>query len=55
MRERKLSLKKELLVELTNDELDRVVGAASGLTCLGCDSDFQQCLTGLGCLSIRSC
>lgn len=55
MRERTLSLKKESLAELTNDDLDRVVGA-SGLTCIGChNSDFQQCLTGLPCLSVGSC
>ncbi|HVF03786.1 MAG TPA: hypothetical protein VNA20_03005 [Frankiaceae bacterium] len=55
MRERTLSLKKESLVELTSAELDRVVGA-SGLTCFAChNSDFQQCLTGVGCLLTDSC
>ena len=51
---RKLTLKKETLVELNDTELDAVVGG-SGLSCLNCASDFQQCITGLPCLSIRSC
>lgn len=51
---RKLTLKKETVVELTSEELDSVVGA-SGLSCLNCGSDFQQCLTGLPCLSVTGC
>jgi hypothetical protein len=54
MRSRTLSLKKDTLVELTAEELDQVAGA-SGLTCVNCNSDFQQCLTGIRCLSIASC
>lgn len=63
MRVRKLTLKKETVVELTNRELGSVAGGAtttcntgSYLTCNGpCDSDFQQCLTGLHCLSVTGC
>ena len=55
MARRTLTLKKESLTELTNDDLGHVVGGGSGLSCFGCDSDFQQCLTGLGCLSVGSC
>ena len=54
---RKLSLKKDTLAELTNEELDVVVGA-SGLSCVSnmiCQSDFQQCMTGLGCVNTNSC
>ena len=51
---RRLSLRKETLVELATCELDSVVGA-SGLTCLNCNSDFQQCITGLRCLSLDGC
>ena len=54
MAKRTLTLKKESLTELANDDLGLVVGG-SGLSCFGCDSDFQQCMTGLGCLSIGSC
>jgi hypothetical protein len=50
MRNRKLSLKKDTLVELTTAELDAVAGA-SGLTCINCNSDFQQCITGTRCLT----
>jgi hypothetical protein len=50
MRNRKLSLKKDTLVELTTEELDRVAGA-SGLTCINCNSDFQECITGLRCIT----
>jgi hypothetical protein len=49
MRNRKLSLKKETLAELTTSELAGVAGG-SGLTCINCNSDFQQCLTGLRCI-----
>lgn len=54
---RKLSLKKDTLAELTSEELDVVVGA-SGLACVSnmiCQSDFQQCITGLPCLSVGGC
>ena len=51
---RKLTLKKENLVELTSTELDQIAGG-SGLSCLNCNSDFQQCLTGLRCLSLTGC
>ena len=51
---RKLTLKKEHLVELSAEELDQVAGG-SGLSCITCASDFQQCITGLPCLSIGSC
>ncbi|HWL35044.1 MAG TPA: hypothetical protein VNQ77_02515 [Frankiaceae bacterium] len=51
---RKLTLEKEHLVELTGEELDQVAGG-SGLSCINCASDFQECITGLPCLSIRSC
>ena len=52
---RKLSLKKESLVELSTEELDQVAGG-SGLTCFAChNSDFMECLTGLQCLSLTGC
>ena len=54
MRTRTLSLKKENVTELSTEDLDQVAGG-SGLSCINCASDFQQCITGLGCLSIRSC
>jgi hypothetical protein len=52
MRNRKLSLKKDTLAELTTEELDLIAGA-SGLTCAVClpNSDFQQCITGVGCIT----
>ena len=41
---RKLTLKKESLVELTGTELDNVVGGViSGVSCPVC-SDFRACL-----------
>lgn len=60
---RKLSLSKETLTELTDSELTGVNGAAitpacphNTLTCAGgCNSDFQQCITGVGCLSVTGC
>ena len=59
---RKLTLSKETLAELTATELVAVAGGATTncphntLTCAGgCHSDFQQCLTGLPCLSVGSC
>ncbi|HEX8003497.1 MAG TPA: class I lanthipeptide [Mycobacteriales bacterium] len=60
---RRLSLSKETLAELTDTELGAVNGAAltpqcphNTLTCAGgCNSDFQQCITGLDCLSVASC
>ena len=63
MRARKLSLKKETLVELTVNELGSVAGGAtttcnttSALTCDGpCHSDFMECITGLRCLSVTGC
>jgi nitrate/TMAO reductase-like tetraheme cytochrome c subunit len=52
---RTLSLKRETLAELSNEELDQVVGA-SGLTCFAChNSDFMECITGLNCLSVGGC
>jgi hypothetical protein len=54
MRNRTLSLKKDTLVELTTEELGSIAGA-SGLTCVNCNSDFQQCLTGVRCLSVVGC
>ena len=51
---RKLTLKKETLVELTNEELNLVVGG-SGLSCIHCASDFQQCITGIGCILTENC
>lgn len=54
---RKLSLKKDTLTELSTEDLDGVVGG-SGLSCISnmiCSSDFQQCITGLGCLSVGGC
>lgn len=53
---RKLTLKKETVTELTSDQLDQVAGG-SGLSCFLCQpqSDFQECITGLPCLSVRSC
>jgi hypothetical protein len=52
MRNRKLSLKKDTLAELTTEELD-VVAGASGLTCAVClpNSDLVQCVTGTRCLT----
>ena len=47
---RKLSLKKETLAELTSSELAGVAGG-SGLSCVNCASDFQQCITGVGCVT----
>jgi hypothetical protein len=56
---RTLALKKEMLAELTTDELSRVVGGQlSGVSCnIACNnSDFQQCLTGLNCINtLDSC
>lgn len=60
---RKLTLSKETLAELTATELVEVVAGATtncpantALTCAGaCHSDFQECLTGLRCLSVASC
>jgi len=60
---RKLSLSKETLTQLTDNELTSVAGGAitpncpnNTLTCAGgCNSDFQQCITGVGCLSITGC
>lgn len=59
---RKLSLTKETLADLTDTELGAVAGGATTncphntLTCAGgCNSDFQQCITGVGCLSITGC
>ncbi len=54
---RKLTLKKETLVELTNDELAGVVAAAAatlkadcGVTLsLTCGSEIDACLTARGC------
>jgi bacteriocin-like protein len=54
MRKRTLSLKREALTELTNTELDQVVGG-SGLSCINCNSDFQQCITGVDCLPTSRC
>jgi hypothetical protein len=54
---RKLNLKKETLVELSSTELTGVVGGATGRAscvikdCIGQPhSDFQQCITGVGCV-----
>jgi hypothetical protein len=57
MRTRSLALKKETLAELTTGELGLVVGGQiSGPTCLGCNSDFQQCITGVHCIAtLDSC
>lgn len=60
---RKLSLSKETLTQLTDSELSGVAGGAitpqcphNTLTCAGgCNSDFQQCITGVGCLSVTGC
>ncbi|HEV2891751.1 MAG TPA: class I lanthipeptide [Frankiaceae bacterium] len=60
---RKLSLNKETLAELTDVELGAVAGGAitpncpnNTLTCAGgCNSDFQQCITGVRCLSVTGC
>ena len=59
---RRLSLRKDTLVELTGAEAAMVAGALSGPTCLhatcngGCNSDFQQCITGYGCVpTINDC
>ena len=51
---RSLSLRKETLTELSGTELAAVVGALSGYSCAICQppSDFQECLTGLQCLSL---
>lgn len=51
---RKLALKKEHLAELTTTELGQVAGG-SGLSCLMCASDFQECITGLRCVSLTGC
>ncbi len=57
---RKLALRKETLTELRPDDLAQVVGG-SGVSCnpalcltacSSCASDFQQCITGTGCLSL---
>lgn len=60
---RKLTLKKETVVELTTAELGHVAAGAqttncggSALTCQGpCHSDFMECITGLRCLSVTGC
>ncbi len=60
---RKLSLTRETLTQLTDSELSGVAGGAitpqcphNTLTCAGaCHSDFQQCITGVGCLSVTEC
>ena len=60
MRTRKLTLRRETLTELLPHDLDQVVGA-SGVSCnpalcltlcSSCASDFQECMTGLKCLSV---
>ena len=54
---RSLSLKKETVVELTTEDLDRVAGA-SGLSCnVLClpPSDFMECITGIKCASLTGC
>jgi hypothetical protein len=50
MRARRLSLKKDTLVELTTDELNGIAGA-SGLTCVNCNSQLQQCATQVRCIT----
>lgn len=63
MRNRKLSLRKETVVELTTADLGSVAAGAqttnctaSALTCDGpCHSDFMECITGLRCLSVTGC
>jgi hypothetical protein len=58
---RKLSLKKETLAELSTAELTSVVGGATGRAtcavkdCLVPHSDFQQCITGVGCVTLDGC
>jgi len=59
---RRLRLSKETLADLTDTELGAVAGGATTncphntLTCNGpCHSDFQQCITGLPCLSVTGC
>ncbi|MDQ1711729.1 MAG: hypothetical protein QOE45_1179 [Frankiaceae bacterium] len=53
---RKLNLKKETLAELSTSELVNVVGGATGRQscavkdCLGPQSDFAECLTGVRCI-----
>jgi hypothetical protein len=55
---RKLTLTKETLVELSTQELTDVVGA-SGVSCNPAlclpNSDFAECITGIGCLSLTNC
>lgn len=55
MRNRRLQLKRETLSELGAADLAGVVGGMSGPTCLNCGSDFQQCITGVGCLTLDGC
>jgi hypothetical protein len=50
MRSRTLRLTKETLVELSTDELAGVAGA-SGLTCVNCNSQLQQCATQVQCIT----
>lgn len=58
---RRLTLRRETLTELVSDDLSHVV-AGSGVSCVpalcltgcsSCASDFQQCITGIGCLPTR--
>jgi hypothetical protein len=58
MRGRTLALKRESLTELTGEELDRVVGALSGVTCVVClpQSDLVQCVPTNRCVqTLKSC
>lgn len=50
---RSLTLTKETLTELSTADLAGVVGGLSGYSCLqACPhSDFQECLTGLQCVT----
>jgi hypothetical protein len=50
MRNRKLTLKKDTLAELSTDELGSVAGA-SGVTCVNCNSQLQQCATQVRCVT----
>jgi hypothetical protein len=55
---RKLSIKKETVVELSTQELAEVVGG-SGVSCAQAlclpQSDFAECITGVRCLSLTNC
>ncbi|HEU0132033.1 MAG TPA: TIGR04149 family rSAM-modified RiPP [Mycobacteriales bacterium] len=53
---RSLKLRKETLAELSNEDLNQVLGGISGTSCPYCVSGIQQCIQTLDCLqTIKGC